>query len=361
MIIRNHIIDFKKSQLLHSNLVNKKQRLKDDVTFRTEQLNKKTKNLQTMLDNLSEGLLIINIGSCIQQEYSLFLEDLLGEDKLAGKPAIDVLFKNSNLSSNDIANAKLVLNSSLDKPLAQFEHNKHLLVSQYSIKTTESEKHVHIHWTPICNNEGYIKQILVSLYDRSLIKSLIQDNEKHTRELQLIGEVLMIDQQQVFSELMNTSYLAIKKIHNLAKFSNNNDPEILETILQTLHKTKDNVWEHGLIYFTRKLQDVAIYINNAKKDVNSLSNFQNLSPQISLLQEVVEEYNTLNLKLGRANITSTKDELYIDKKSLQQMLNQFSESENYTDEETIKALMKAKAYISSLAAQSLNGISNDCP
>ena len=350
MIIRNHIIDFKKSQLLQSNLFDKKQRLKEDVAYRTEQLNIKAENLKAMLDSLSEGLLIIDQDKCIKKEYSLFLEEILNEGNLAGQPALDVLFNNSNLTANDIANAKLVLESSLAKPLYQFEQSKHLLVDRYSIKTKQSEKHLQIQWTPICNDKGCLKQILVSIYDHSLIKHLSNDNAKSTLELQLIGEVLMVD-QQVLSEFMNDSYLALKQMNG---FASNSQPEVLDESLRVLHKIKKNALEFGLIYFSRKLQELEVYIDNFKKDENLIWNIQNFSRQKSLLQKIIEEYNTLNLKLIRKNIKQAKDEFLVNKSSVDSLLNEFSVVETpvveqNTEEEITHSLMKAKAYISSLS------------
>jgi len=355
MIIRNHIIDFKKSQLLQSNLFDKKQRLKEDVAYRTEQINQKTESLKAMLDSLSEGILIIDQDICIKKEYSLFLEEILDEDNLAAKPALDVLFNNSNLTSNNIANVKLVLESSLNKPLIQFEKSKHLLVNQYLIKSKQGEKHLQIQWTPICNDKGIMKQVLVCIDDRSLIKHLNTDNEKSTRKLQLIGEVLMVD-QQVLNEFMNYSYLALKQMNGI---DSNYQSEVFEEKLRTLCKIKENALEYGLIYFTRKLQELETCIDNVIKDDNLIWNIQNFSRQSLLLQGIIEEYNTLNLKLERKNIKQTRDELFIDKRSVDYLLNQLSvidpsvaelpAIEQGTEDEITHSLMKAKAYISSLS------------
>jgi len=360
MIIRNHIIDFKKSQLLQSNLFDKKQRLKEDVAYRTEQINQKTESLKAMLDSLSEGILIIDQDICIKKEYSLFLEEILDEDNLADKPALDVLFNNSNLTSNNISNVKFVLESSLNKPLIQFEKSKHLLVNQYSINTKQGEKHLQIQWTPICNDNGFMKQILVCIDDRSLIRHLNTDNENNTRKLQLIGEVLMVD-QQVLSEFMNYSYLALKQMNGV---DSNHQTEVLEENLRTLYKIKENALEYGLIYFTRELQELETCIDNFKKDDNLIGHIQNFSRQNLLLQGIIKEYNTFNLKLERKNIKQTKDEFFIDKRSVDYLLSQFSVSdpsvvelpaiehpsiEHSTEEEITDSLMKAKAYISSLS------------
>ena len=354
MIIRNHIIDFKKSQLLQSNLFDKKQSLNEDIALRTEQLNIKTKNLKVMLDSLSEGLLIIDQDKCIKKEYSLFLEEILDEDNLAGKPALDILFKNSNLSSNDIANAQFVLEICLGKPSCQFEKSKHLLINQYSIHIKKSEKHLQVQWTPICDNNGLMQQILVSIYDCSLMKNLNKDNEKNTQKLQLIGEVLLVD-QQVLSEFMNDSYLTLKQMKGLAS---NYQPEVLEENLQALHRMKKKALEYGLVYFTRMLQELEVYIDNFKKEDSLIWDVQYFSRQNVLLQNIIEEYNTLNLELVRKNINQVKDELSIDRGSVESLLNQLAPidksagdrntADKNAEEEITNSLIKARVYVSSL-------------
>ena len=347
IIIRNHIIDFYKSQLLQSDLLSKKQSLSEDVSYRTKQLYIKTENLKAMLNSLSEGVLIIGQDKCIKDEYSLFVEKIFDENNLAGKPALDILFKNSNLTSNEVSNAKLLLESSLDKPLYHFEKNKHLLVEQYSIKSKQSEKHLQIQWTPICNDNGLLTQILVSIFDCSLIKRLNKDNEYNTRKLQLIGEVLMVE-QNVLSEFMNYSNLALKQMSDP---TSNNQPEALEQNLLNLNQMKKRALEYGLIYFTRKLQEFEICLNNFKIDENLIGNVQHLSKQHLLFQSLIEEYNTLNLKLERTNIKQDKDELAIDKRAVESLLEKISDIKQSNEDELTASLMAAKQYISSLSEE----------
>ena len=350
IIIRNHIIDFEMSQLLQLDLLEKKQGLKKDIANRTELVSRKTNKLKTMLNSLSEGLLIIDPDLCIHPQYTLFLEKILAAENLAGKPAIEVLFRGSNLNSNDIANVKLVLDVSLGKPSVHFENNQHLLIKQYSIKTKTDEKHLHIQWHPICNDQDEVEQVLVSIYDRSLIKQLRQNTEKSTLELQLIGEVLMVE-QQVFCEFMNDTQQTIKYSVNLALNNVNEQTKVCDEILTDLNKIKESAWTLGLVYLTRKVQETESHLEKVLE--NNAWDLRDCSDKISLLSVVIEEYNTLNFKLGRVNANSTRNEWLIEKSSVKNLLTQISLTENNTEAEIVRSLQTAKNYISALGAKSI--------
>jgi len=149
----------------------------------------------------------------------------------------------------------------------------------------------------------------------------------------------------MLSEFMSYSYLALKQMNS---FAINNQPEVLEENLRILNKIKKNGLEFGLIYFSGKLQELEGYLNNFKKDENLIINFHNFSDLNFLLQELIEEYNTLNLKLGRKNIKQVKDKLLIDKNSVDLMLSQLSVIGQDTEEQITHSLIKAKGYIYSL-------------
>jgi len=348
IIIRNHIIDFEMSQLLQLGLFEKKQGLKKDIANRTELVSRKTNKLTTMLNSLSEGLLIIGPDLCIQAQYTAFLEKILAADNLAGKSAIKVLFKDSNLTSNDLANVKLVLDISLGKPSVQFEKNKHLLINQYSVKTKTDEKHLHIQWHPICNDLTEVEQVLVSIHDRSLIKQLRQNTEKNTLELQLIGEVLMVE-QQVFCKFLSDTHLTIKHSINLVLKSANEQSKVCDEILNNLHQIRESAWTLGLVYLTRKIQETEIHFEKLIKQ--SSWEPHDLTRKISLLPAVIEEYNTLNFKLGIMSSNSSRDGWLIEKGSVKKLLTQISSTENNTEAEIVRSLQTAKSYISALGAK----------
>jgi C4-dicarboxylate-specific signal transduction histidine kinase len=71
--------------------------LEEKILQRTAELRQKTNDIQTMLQNMPQGILTVVEGAVIHPEYSAYLEQIFETKDIAGQKLMDLVFSNTNL------------------------------------------------------------------------------------------------------------------------------------------------------------------------------------------------------------------------------------------------------------------------
>ena len=107
-------------------------RMVENLAERTTQLHEKTNEIHAMLENLPQGILTVDGGGTIHPEYSVFLETILEQEDLSGKPALALIFSDSSIGSDALSQVEATLVACIGEDLMNYEMNSHLLVSEFN-------------------------------------------------------------------------------------------------------------------------------------------------------------------------------------------------------------------------------------
>lgn len=171
-----------------------------------------------ILDTVHEGLFLINKDFVIFDEYSKSVETILNQTNLRGKTLIHILDK--NISSQDLENVKLYIEQ-LYNPWVVEELIQDLNpLQQVKIKHVLPNGLVEVKYLDFKflrvnkSDSEEIEKVFVNVVDVTeavqLQKKLDKMNVQHDRELEMIGVILTLNQQQLNSFISNVEQRVFK-------------------------------------------------------------------------------------------------------------------------------------------------------
>ncbi|MDB9787060.1 AAA family ATPase, partial [Bacteriovoracaceae bacterium] len=162
------------------------------VEERTEELSQKNRDIQSMLQNLHQGIFTIVEGNKIHPEYSRWLETIYDTKIIADQDAIDLLFGNSSISNDQRSQIENALDISIGDDAFQFELNRHILLKKMTVQIGDKEKILELEWDPIFNDDRKLEKVMVIVKDMTEIEVLQIRAEKQKTDLEKIGQILQM-------------------------------------------------------------------------------------------------------------------------------------------------------------------------
>ena len=185
--------------------------LEEKVKERTRELAEKNEDINTMLHNLPQGVLTVVKGTTIHKEYSSHLEEIFETKDIADKNAIDFIFGNSTMSSDQVSQVKTTVDNFIGEDMLNYEVNEDLLTTEICIKNPNSgsEKYLELLWSPIhsIEDEDVLEKILVCIRDITKLKALTAESEEQKKKIEMIGIFVM-----PFFTLFECSIIVFKEI-----------------------------------------------------------------------------------------------------------------------------------------------------
>lgn len=158
-----------------------------------KEVDRQTRDVKSILKNIHQGIFTIRSGFVLGDDYSPFLEDILGTTQIAGQPVLDILFARGNLTQEQLDMLRSILETSLNEPLINFEVNAQHLVRDMTFKDAQDrEKALLVEWDPVTDPTGNIEKILVTLRDVTELKLMEQKNSQNQRDMELIAEIIEV-------------------------------------------------------------------------------------------------------------------------------------------------------------------------
>ena len=270
----------------------------ENLAQRTALLREKTNDIQTMLQNLPQGILTIVAGGAIHPEYSDYLETIFETKDVGERPAIDFIFGGDGLGADALAQVEATVFACLGEDRINFDFNSHLLAGELSKTMADGRiKHLELSWSPICNESGTVEKIMVCVRDVSALRQLEAEAEQQKRELQMIGQILAISQEK-FDEFATSARRFIAHNESLLQAAEGASAELAAQLFRNMHTIKGNARTYGLLQLTH----VVHRAEQAYDELRQGGAFER-SKLLEQLQEVatsVDEYTALNDdKLGR--------------------------------------------------------------
>jgi hypothetical protein len=323
LIIRNHIIDFKTTQALQQKLTVIKSHLDQSVIDRTAQLALKTDHLKSMLDNLAEGLLLINPDKTVHRRYSSQLEPILGTQKIAGKAVMSLLFAATDIEDTTIKATESALDAILNNESTQFKEHQHHLISECRRRSIKGKKTLTFKWRPIVNEQNIVAQLLLGIEDVTLKRRLQSEVNSKDRHLQFIRQILSVPISD-FDQFIKASQKRLEQNNYLLMTTPNKDINVLNTLFSNAHTIKSMATAYGLLHITHQMHDCENDYDELRRHAAKMWLPEMLLPQLNKSQAIISEYEAINDKLGRSTQKQIRDVWLVSEPQITSLKNQLA-------------------------------------
>ncbi|NRA68348.1 MAG: hypothetical protein HRU19_27940 [Pseudobacteriovorax sp.] len=277
-------------------------------------LNEKVKDIESMLENIEQGIFTVDQNGLIHHEYSAYLEEIFETKEIAGKDFCQVLFSHSSLNSEAISCANTAVISSIENPKFAFGVNQSHLPREVKLDLNGKLKVIQIDWCPIIEDDCTLK-IMVTVRDVTEFLKFKKASEQKAKELAMIGQVVALDPVkfvEVISankQLLDQSKLR-KKVVSLVQ-------EDFHLVFRNLHTAKGVLRTYGLTTAStaiHELEEKFIHLKESVEELND-SRINDFNAEISLAISVLETYDRIETEILRRN----NGDVQIEKESLDEV------------------------------------------
>ena len=225
-----------------------KEKLEEQVIERTKEIQEAKKETDDILQNVKDGLFLIDREYRIESQYSAALETILSESDLSKKSFIDYIKEkvDSEVVNNTEQYLEILLNQDIDEdiiselnPLTQIEF-------QFNSGNIEkyTTKHLAFDFRRIKEN-GRAIRIIATVSDVTekinLMRNLEESKEENKRKMEMLLGVLNVD-PTMLKEFIKTVQNEMDHIQNIVKDFNIKSiiVEKIEEIYRSIHTVKGN-------------------------------------------------------------------------------------------------------------------------
>ncbi len=265
----------------------------------SERLKEKTADINSMLQNLPEGVLTIQQDGTIHPEYSAYLETIYETPQIAGANALDFIFSGSTEGADALAQIAAVFDSSIGEERMNFDFNAHLLPQEIERKRAEgAHQYLALHWSPICDENENIEKIMLSIRDITHLREIEAEAAHQKRELEMIRQIIAVSQEK-FHAFVEGSRTFLQENRYLVE-SNVFDADVLTVLFRNMHTIKGNARTYGLQLLTHSVHEAEQTYDNLRKDPSAVADRELLLTQLTEIGTLLDEYEDVNdNKLGR--------------------------------------------------------------
>lgn len=286
------------------------------------QLKQKTADIQTMLQNIPQGILTVIDGNKIHPEYSAYLETVFETTDIVGRSVMDLVFSNTNLGADALSQTEAIGGACIGEDVMNFEFNQHLMVGEIEKTMPDGRiKILDLSWSPITDDHDMIIRLMLCVRDVTELRQLAAEANEQKRELEIIGEILAVSQEKFHAFVVGSRRFIDENEQIILQ-----NPEISEFAIAKLFRNMHTIKGNGRTY---GLQHLVNIVHNAEQSYDDLRhpereatwNQRTLFEELAGVRASVEHYARINeVTLGRqgAGRTGSNSEHYlmIDKKQL---------------------------------------------
>ena len=287
----------------------------EKVTTLNTQLESKveeqTRDIKSMLDNISLGIFVIRKDLNVARRYSKQLEEILDTKKIAGIYFADLLFSNIKGNREDVSKTVSVIEGSIGESYLNFEVNQKCLIEEIEIHTKKSKiKSLEISWIPIIDQNEDIDRILVSVKDVTKIKRLEEMSAKKNKDLGFIVELIQIEKEK-YRRFVGTTKKLLDENFRLLNTNKNANHEVLKILYINLHTLKGIARSLSFKQLSERLHAIEDHVSAVQNDISKWS-FDQIFEDHQSLQELFEYYIYVNDELLQRSADSNVFEFNFD-------------------------------------------------
>lgn len=229
------------------------------------------------LDNIKEGLVLIEQDFTILDQYSLFMLELFKTDQIKNKNIVDLIYPDINQFANERKELEKYLTILFSNTLTDIDmimdinplHNKTLFIKDKNNNTHEII--IDASFIRIYNNSN-VENVMIIFEDKTNIvkmqKKLEREKGRYQTEVESISAILKAG-PRTFIDFINEAKEVIKLFEN--NISNLDNMNIVDKIFRQIHSLKGAAKHLELIHLANianKIEDILSIIKKEKHQVN---------------------------------------------------------------------------------------------
>lgn len=263
--------------------------LESRIKERTYDLFLTTQNLKTILDNLPQGVLVINEDFTIGAEHSKSALSIFEKKKIENLDFFEFVSEHISFDSNQKEQFTAVLSSCLGEHVINFEANRELLPYEWEINRNETIKYFRLGWAPILDENDSILRILLTVADITQLKRLERESQLNQSKSEVIASII--------DGTFEKSKRFISKLRQKLNQYGQSDSDFffqeeIKQIFRDLHSAKGNA---RLL----RLNHLAQVCHQAETELASLVHLEKVKVETmeAILQEFVETLSSFEKAL----------------------------------------------------------------
>ncbi len=230
-----------------------------------QEVERQTADIRSLMENVPQGIFILQDDLRIQGSYSLYLESLLGSGDLAGQNGLDVLFKGCEQSSEQKSMAMSALISAMNEESLVWSFNESCLPRELRRRHENGDMQIlEIDWHPIANAKDLIERVLVTVRNVTRVRELEAESRRHQVDFEILIEIIQAGRADVL-RFLEQGRLYINRCQVLL----NDDKESLDSIAGKIflhiHTLKGLARALGLKTMTTQIHDLEQELSQHQK------------------------------------------------------------------------------------------------
>jgi len=265
----------------------------------------KTADIQALLHYIPQGILTVTAGNRVHPEYSSYLETILETPDIAGRDLMELLFDNTSLGADTLAQVEAALGACIGEDAMNFDFNAHLLVPEIEITMPDGPvKVLDVRWSPMTDETGTVARIMVCVRDITELRALAAAAQAQKQELAMIGEILAVNQEKFHAFLSGAEQFVAE---NHARIAQQPEPtnaaeraEVLSQLFRNMHTIKGNARTYGLLHLTHVVHDAEQSYDTLRQDATQPWDTVRLLEELAQVSASLQAYGSIHEhKLGR--------------------------------------------------------------
>ncbi len=289
-------------------------------------LKQKTTDIQTMLQNMPQGILTVIDGNKVHPEYSAYLETIFETKDIVGRDLMDIVFADTNLGADVLSQIEAVAGACIGEDVMNFEFNQHLMVGEIEKTMPDGGvKILDLSWSPITDDANTIVRVMLCVRDVTELRKLAAEANKQKRELEIIGEILSVSHEK-FHEFITTAIKFIDENESLIRDNPECNAGTINQLFRNMHTIKGNARTYGLLNLTNIVHEAEQSYDELRKPKSAIAWDQAmLMEELLAVRDAVEHYARINeVSLGRkgpGRRSGVEHFLMVDKKKIKETLH----------------------------------------
>lgn len=285
----------------------------------------KTADIQTMLQNIPQGILTIVDGNKIHPEYSAYLETVFESKDIVGRDIMDFVFADTNLGADTLAQMEAIGGACIGEDLMNFEFNQHLMVGEIEKRMPDGRvKILDLSWSPIVDEHDMIVRLMLCVRDVTELRQLAAEANEQKRELEIIGEILAVSQDK-FHDFIVSSLKFIDENELVIRHNTESSDFTVAKLFRNMHTIKGNGRTYGLLHLADIVHEAEQHYDELRKpESGRVWDQALLLDELAGVRAAVERYARINevslSRQGPGRGGKVDSYLMIDKKHIQESL-----------------------------------------
>ena len=321
---------------LESQVAERTQELKE----RNRLLSRSKKETDNIMNNVEEGIFLIDLEFKIRSQHSRALEKIFDERRLARKNILEVLEKkiNKKIFSDLQDYLELMFKNDIDEetlkdlnPVSETEFN-----FRDENDVWLKSKYLSFKFKRIMDDEGKINELIVTVNDLSdqilLARKLEESLAMSKKQMDWLLSIMHVE-PKLLKEFSQSAYLELNYIDKVLKQNEQvkNFVPVLEKVYRSMHLMKGNATLLDLKFFVEKAHEFEDKIEDLKKKPNLRgSDFVPLVLRLGDIRRTLDELHNLIERVSNVHShfrpkRSYESELFI--KSIQNLINNLAQDQ----------------------------------